>query len=129
MDINDRFAPTNRPVMGHFLGIINASYAELVRAFGEPNGASDDYKVSTSWSIEDALTGNVFELYDYKETNMYSNDLPSVEEFRQLPSYDWRIGGHDGGSGSCSASRREYDEAAFAQFLTLKLGRTVVPGK
>lgn len=71
-------------------GYVDASYADLVRAFGEP-AESDGYKVSTEWTFE-APDGRVVTLRDYKETNLFDSDLPSVDEFRALPSYRWRVG-------------------------------------
>jgi hypothetical protein len=37
--------------------------------------------------------GETVTLYDYKETDLYSSDNPSVQEFRNLPKYAWHIGG------------------------------------
>jgi hypothetical protein len=62
-----------------------------VALFGEPNQSSDGYKVSSEWLVTDGE--QTFSIYDYKETCLYSDDLPSVEEFRALPEYEWHIGG------------------------------------
>jgi hypothetical protein len=72
-------------------GYIPASYAALVTLFGEPTPHIDGYKVSTEWVLE-SEAGAVITLYDYKETNLYCADYPTVEEFRKAPSYDWHIG-------------------------------------
>lgn len=72
-------------------GYLNASYKILVELFGAPS-TSDQYKVSTEWILEDQK-GNVFTIYDYKETNLYDENNPSVEEFRALPTYEWHVGG------------------------------------
>jgi hypothetical protein len=76
-----------------FYGYITASFAQLRELLGEPNLAgSGDGKVSTQWSVK--LNGHTITIYDYKETNLYDNALPSVEEFRALPSYSWYISAH-----------------------------------
>lgn len=75
------------------VGNIDASYKELEALLGPPNGeASGDGKVSTEWVL--GHNGQVFSLYDYKETSLYDSELPSVEAFRAQPSYCWHIGGH-----------------------------------
>lgn len=76
---------------GWLCGEITAPYSKLVELLGEPNVESDGYKVSTEWSLvlED---GTDFRLYDYKETSLYDEGLPTVDEFRALPAYSWHIG-------------------------------------
>lgn len=71
-------------------GYITLSFADLVATFGQPE-ESDGYKVSTEWTFE-ADNGQVFALYDYKDTNLYDKGLPSVEQFRALRSFEWHIG-------------------------------------
>ncbi len=84
IELTNEFTPT---ALG---GYITASYAELERLLGPPNAASDGYKVSTEWTL--SFNGAIYTLYDYKETNFYDDDLPSVDEFRALPNYDWHVG-------------------------------------
>ncbi len=60
-------------------GEVLANYSELETLFGEP--LEGDYKISGEWVFEDA-DGNVFTLYDWKETELYDEDLPSVRKFR-----------------------------------------------
>lgn len=82
-------------------GEFNTSYRELEAAFGTPNGIdaligereeqSSGNKVSSEWAFL-SDDGSEFSLYDYKETDIYDEDLPTVEEFRSEPSYDWHIG-------------------------------------
>lgn len=72
-------------------GSILTSYKRLVELFGEPNVESDGYKTSSEWELVDEK-GNLVTLYDYKATNLYGGDYPSVEEFRNQESYDWHIG-------------------------------------
>lgn len=77
--------------MASLIGYYTASFTELVNVFGQPFGEDYD-KVSTQWNI--THNGSNYYLYDYKETNMYDEDLPSVQEFRNLTSYNWHIGGY-----------------------------------
>ena len=95
------------PNGGSFMGTINCSYKTIVAAFGEPSD-SDGHKVSSEWYIKDTVTGTYFSLYDYKETNLYDSDNPTVLEFRAQESYDWHIG--------CS---RKIDEDALKEFLDM----------
>jgi len=95
---------------GSLIGYVLMSYADLVKVFGKPNGYSGD-KVSTSWMIEDTVTGNVFEIYDYKETNLYERGMQSVAGFRKRPSYDWHLGG------------TKLHKQALSRFLNEKLGQ------
>lgn len=88
----DRFITTDE-AGGYSIGEVECSYADLVKVFGEPNGEGDGYKVSTSWCVQDTETGESVEIYDYKETSLYSPGYPSVEAFRARPSYEWHIGG------------------------------------
>ena len=71
-------------------GSIITSYAKLKTLFGEAR-ESDGYKVSSEWTFE-GPNGEVVTLYDYKQTNLYDREYPSVEEFRAQSSYDWHIG-------------------------------------
>ncbi len=80
---------------GSFLiGYVNTSYNNLVMLFGKPNTIMDGYKISTTWHLE-SDRGDFVMIYDYKETNLYDPALPSVEEFRSLPTHNWHIGGFD----------------------------------
>lgn len=74
-------------------GYFDASYAELVAAFGEPR-ESDGYKVSGEWTFESS-TGDVFTVYDWKATNLYDSSGSSVEVFRRRDSFTWNVGARD----------------------------------
>lgn len=87
-----RFFASEEECGGHLLTTFETSYANLVSLFGEPNSEADKYKVSTEWVVEND-EGVVFTIYDYKETNLYSSRLPSVESFRARSNYEWHIGG------------------------------------
>lgn len=71
---------------------VTGPYADLVRVFGEPNSDVDGYKVSTEWVLRNTQTNEVVTLYDYKQTNLYDGDYPSVAEFRAQPYYAWHVG-------------------------------------
>lgn len=71
---------------------VKGSYADLVRVFGEPNSDVDGYEVSTEWVLRNTQTNEVVTLYDYKATNLYDHDYPSVAEFRAQPYYAWHVG-------------------------------------
>lgn len=114
-----RFVPTTEYAGSGLQGYVNLSYKELRKIFGAPLH-SDGYKVSTEWCIKDVVTGRTFSLYDYKETNLYDSDLPSVRKFRQLPSYDWHIGCND---------LRASDAEALQAFLSERVGRQVTVRK
>ena len=77
------------------IGYYTTSYSKLVSVFGEPN-EEDGYKVSTEWGGLKTKCGIEFYLYDYKETKLYHDTLPSVEEFRNQSQYSWHIGGWNG---------------------------------
>lgn len=66
-----------------------ASYKDLVAVLGEPE-ESDGYKVSSEWTLT-REGGGCVTIYDYKCTNLYDDDLPSVEEFRAYESHEWHI--------------------------------------
>lgn len=70
------------------IGYYTASYRELYALFGE---SSECDKSSTQWIVN--YKGKNYSIYDYKETELYDEDLPSVEEFRSQESYNWHIGG------------------------------------
>ncbi len=86
-----QFKTTNEFQSGHLVGEFTCSYESLVALFGEPNQPGDECKVSSEWLVTDG--GQTFSIYDWKETCLYSDELPSVEEFRALPEYAWHIGG------------------------------------
>ena len=87
-----KFKKTNKSTIGTSLsGTFTGSYYELVEILGEPNSNGDACKISTKWILEDVY-GNVVTIYDYKATELYSKELPTVEEFRELPEYEWHVG-------------------------------------
>ena len=96
-------------------GYFNCSYKVLEAIFGEPV-KSDEYKVSTEWVFEDVETGDVYTLYDWKETNLYSPNYPSVDEFRSLKSYEWHIGGYDDPSDLINFLNKKVEEYNQKQY-------------
>jgi hypothetical protein len=67
------------------------NYAQLVGMFGEPI-ESDGYKVSGEWVFE-SEDGDVITVYDWKETSMYDDHLPSVDQFRSQQQATFHVGG------------------------------------
>ena len=70
----------------HKVGDFKVAPADLVRAFGPPPLRGDAYKTSGEYRfVSDA--GEVFALYDWKETSQYREEedyAPSPEEFWRL---------------------------------------------
>lgn len=85
------FKLTNDESCGGFTTTVKASYKQLEKIFGFPNSYGDECKVSTEWILKNE-DGKVVSIYDYKETNLYDKNYPTVEEFREKPYYDWHIG-------------------------------------
>jgi len=54
--------------------------SELVAKFGKP-ARFDGYKVSGAFVFSDQYNGNVFTLYDWKSTSLYSNSEERPSEF------------------------------------------------
>ena len=76
----------------HLCGYVKADYLQLVELLGKPNSPGDDYKVSTEWQFE-GPGGEPIALYDWKETNLYEEMCPSVEQWRDAAfGYEWHIG-------------------------------------
>lgn len=72
-----------------------ATFSSLCKLLGPPTGG-DGEKVSTEWTMQNPA-GDVVSVYDYKDTNIYDPDLPSVEDFRKETengNYEWHIGAH-----------------------------------
>jgi hypothetical protein len=69
-------------------------YGDIQRVFGVPE-EGDGYKISGEWRFSDDH-GNVFTLYDWKVTNLYASDYPTVMEFRTSDELqEFHIGGND----------------------------------
>lgn len=75
-------------------GLMLARYCDLVCLLGEPD-VCDMYKVSGEWVLQDD-EGNIVTLYDWKSTNLYDPDYPSVAEFRDSMEFqEFHVGGHN----------------------------------
>jgi hypothetical protein len=74
-------------------GYVSLRYKDIVKIFGEPQ-ESDNYKVTGEWVFLNEETNEVFTLYDWKRTNLYSVECPSVEEFR---NYNEKVSFNVGG--------------------------------
>lgn len=107
--INNEADPSGTCLQGYLVG----NYKKIVEMFGEPI-ESDGYKVSAEWVFV-SEKGDVVTLYDWKSTNLYDDDLPSVEEFRELDQYKFHIGAKD------KATALNFQDWFMAQ-LTPKIG-------
>ena len=76
----DRIARTQEVDGTHLQGYITATYAELVRVFGEPDEGCDG-KTRAEWGLR-FPEGTIATIYDWK------SDLP-VQSVSQ-----WNVGGH-----------------------------------
>ena len=80
----------------HKVGDFRVAPADLVRAFGSPPLHGDAYKTSGEYRFV-SDTGEVFALYDWKETSQYREEedyAPSPEEFWRLANLvNFSIGG------------------------------------
>lgn len=67
------------------------SYDRIVEVFGEPDEKSWDSSSAFTWSIlfEDSTVASI---YDYKESSVYDERLPSPEQMKQ-DFMGWHIGG------------------------------------
>ena len=100
----------------HRVGEISLNYQDIVNAIGEPE-ESDGYKVSGEWYFLNEETGAVFTLYDWKSTSLYSDDLPSVGEFR---SYTGNVQFNIGGTGNDDVD--DFKQKLIAQISWVKNG-------
>lgn len=90
----EQFVVVEEFAAGSFQGIFHTSYSNLVAVLGQPVTDGLD-KVTSEWTLKDTMTGELWRIYDFKATSVYdsSRNMPSLEEFRALPSYGWHIGG------------------------------------
>jgi len=98
------------PTCGGLIGEFVASYADLRKIFGPPRRIDftrSGGKVTTSWYVHDNKLNCTFEIYDYKETNRYDRNLPSIRRFRAQPEYMWHIG----------ATHQNIDVSALIEFV------------
>jgi len=72
-------------------GHIDLDFNKMAELFGQPIDG-DDYKVSGEWVFSDSL-GNTFTVYDWKCTNLYDSNYPSVAEFRASGVNTYNVGG------------------------------------
>lgn len=103
-------------VGGHLVGFIKSlSYKEMEVVFGKPNSIGDKYKTCAEWNVKDTKQNPIY-IYDYKETNLYDSDLPSIEEFKESNKpIDWHIG----------SSNPSIDYEGLSVFISQKLKKNV----
>lgn len=99
-------------------GTIFASIRELTELFGAYTDAvceGSDGKVTTQWTFK--FGRNYYEIYDYKETALYSPDLPSLKDFREAQNIfvDWSVGA------KCNAD--EFIELVNCKLKVLRLAK------
>ncbi len=104
-------------------GYFKTSYVKLFELLGEP--VSGEGKVSTTWILK--IKGKQYIIYDYKQTDLYDEDLPTVENFRKLDSYLWHIGAElDSDASACidylkgKINEDEYNWMELAQVESLE---------
>ena len=71
-----------------FLGIVTASYKELVDAFGQPK-AGDGYKTEAEWDVE-LISGHSVTIYNFKNSRSYDSKNPTIKRVRE-----WSVNGTD----------------------------------
>ncbi len=71
-----------------FLGMVNASYKELVEVFGQPK-AGDGYKTEAEWQVE-LIPGHFATIYNYKNSRSYDSKNPTIKRVRE-----WSVNGTD----------------------------------
>jgi len=76
------------------IGHIQVSMPRMIKLFGEPK-EDDGYKVSGSWTFTDD-SGNVYNVYDWKMTNLYDDCPTTVDELRKMRKVTLNIGGKHG---------------------------------
>ena len=94
---------------GSKVGQVIASIAELNEIFGKFEDVSkqSDGKITTQWGFQNG--NNYFCIYDYKETDRYSDGLPSLAKFRANNSKQiaWSVGGNTNGDDFIDHVNRE----------------------
>ncbi len=71
-----------------FLGIVTASYKELVETFGQPK-AGDGYKTEVEWEVE-LIPRKFVTIYNYKNSKSYDSKNPTIKRVRE-----WSVNGTD----------------------------------
>ena len=70
-------------------GYVSASFAQLVRAFGQPDADLECDKSDAEWDLK--INGQVVTIYNWKDGPAYlGEDGAAVDEIT-----DWHIGGND----------------------------------
>jgi hypothetical protein len=108
--VNSEADPSGTFLQGHLV----TSYQQIVEILGEPIEGGD-YKISGEWILT-SEEGRVVTLYDWKSTHLYDQDLPSVEEFRQLDQHEFHIGAAD------RATAASFQSWFMAQITSRTLG-------
>jgi hypothetical protein len=101
----------------HNIGQIILVAQQLVDRFGPPE-ESDGYKVSGTYKFEDAQ-GNVYTVYDWKETSLFKDGLEEGEESdAPTPEEFW---GNENPTTLQIGGREDSDVKAFKNWLSGEL--------
>lgn len=94
-----------------FQEVIMLDYEIMADIFGESEYGPDD-RTSAEWIFKCSETGDIFTVYDYKQTNIAGCNpgLPSIEYFRSCGEVPYHIG-----------SKPEADVCDFVNWLSNKL--------
>lgn len=78
------FSIANSAVGTSRVGVVDATYQELVEIFGEPQYEDENGdKVTCEWDLRDRKTNTVFTIYDYKSSVPYFDNT------------EWHVGGYN----------------------------------
>jgi len=89
-------------------GYINCDYKTLVKVFGKPQGAYDDYKSDCAWDL--VINGVVCTIYNYKDGKNYLGS----KGLAKTQITEWHIGGR-------SVLAQKYVDAAIAEHFAKTL--------
>ena len=72
----------------HLQTTFDESYANVCKAFGEPNAFGDEYKIDAEWNL--ITPAGVATIYNYKDGKNYNGEEGlDVEDIT-----NWHVGGH-----------------------------------
>jgi len=69
-----------------FLGIVEASYRDMIATFGKPQ-KGDGYKTDVIWTVE-LIPGISVQIYNYKNSKSYDKAYPRIQSVRE-----WSVDG------------------------------------
>lgn len=78
--------PQREELQPAFLGIVEASYKDMLTTFGKPQ-KGDGYKTDVIWTAE-LMPGISVQIYNYKNSKSYDKAYPRIQSIR-----DWSVDG------------------------------------